>query len=105
MKYIIDTEKQTMEPVTPLTPGGIGEAIDKFKLSEMYNMVDLLTILRRLAEAVDTLEKRPTTFIPYQPPYQSPTFLPQPIDPWAKVRFNEPLYQADGGGDGGDIPF
>ena len=124
---------------------------------------------RRLAEAVDTLEKRPTvpTFIPlgtfpspqggmkihntsgtleeaarivsamspekrkafydelfkYEPsrPYvgsasaQSSTFLPQPIDPWAKVPFKEPLYpiltgtncavnQADGG-DGDGIPF
>ena len=83
MKYIIDTEKQTMEPVNPPTPGSIGEAIDK--LSEMYNIVGLLTILRRLAEAVDTLEKRPTvpTFIPlgtfpnqplYQPLYPPPSF-------------------------------
>ena len=97
MKYIIDTEKQTMEPVTPLT-GSIGEAIDK--LSEMYNIIGLMKVLRRLAEAVDTLEKRPTvpTFIPLgtfpspQPLYQPPTFLDQPIDPWAKVPFTEPRY-------------
>ena len=91
MKYIIDTEKQTMEPVaplTPLTPGSIGEAIDN--LSEMYTKnigyisfgEDVLSILRRLAEAVDTLEKRPTVS----------TFIPFGTFPWAKVPYTEPLY-------------
>jgi hypothetical protein len=132
MLYIIDTELGTVTPVEPPVPpvtGTIEAAVDA--LTKCYNLQDLVTILRRLAQAVAALEigTRPPVFKwtgpPAMPTYPSipspamPLFMPyigdsNPLYPWTVTcqsqnppsGFNS-TPQADGDGTPGDTecPF